>query len=320
MNVLHRLLPPPRFLAMPAAGIDISDAFVRAISFSGSLGSLHVDWWAEEPLPKGAVVGGAISRREQLVSVLKKIQSARSIRFVRAALSEQQAYVFETEAPTALAEAHTAIGLHLEEQVPIRSNDSVFAIEPILHRRNNTALSRYVAVAAPRAASESYASAFRDAGLSLLSLESEAETVARAVSPAKNDRPILVINLSEDDAGLFIVCGRLARFSTTIPLTAEETARDPGALAREAARVCAFWEGEHGNVDGAPRSAVACGAGAGDARTLASLASVLHMPVEPALVWRHALSVEHAAPALPQRDALRFASAIGLALGSFSYA
>src|SRR3989344_2913137 len=122
MNALSRLFAPPRFLAMPAPGIEISDAFVRALSFSGAPGNLRVAWWEETALPTGAVVGGVISDKKVVVEILKKIRNARHFNFAHLALPEQQAYLFEMSAPAvSLDEARAAIELRLEENVPVRA-------------------------------------------------------------------------------------------------------------------------------------------------------------------------------------------------------
>ncbi len=325
MNAALRLFAPPRFLAMSAAGVEISDAFVRAVQLSGSLRNARIEWWAEEPLPQGAVVGGALSNASAVAETLMRIRRAHRFDFAHVSLSEQHTYLFEVTLAgnTTPEEARQAVALRLEEEVPLRGSDAVFDVAPApLLGAALGAPHRYYAAAAARKTVEAYARVCAEAEFAPLSLESEAAAVARAVASADALSPLLIMHLAEDDAGLYITSGLSPRFSSTVPLIAEAVANEPAALAGETRRVCSFWEtrSAQGGNGSTVRRAVACGRGAANARTLSLLSAAMHMPVEPALVWRNVLSVERAAPLMPQNDSLRFAVAVGSALRTFSYA
>ena len=81
MNIALRLCAPPRFLAMSSAGVEISDAFVRVVQLSGSWRNARIEWWAEEPLPQGAVVGGALSHASAVAETLRRIRRAHRFDF-----------------------------------------------------------------------------------------------------------------------------------------------------------------------------------------------------------------------------------------------
>lgn len=321
-RTLYRLFSPPRFLTMPAAGIEISDAFVRALAFSGSPEALRVSWWQEEALPHGAVSGGAINKKDAVVEILKKIRAAHGFSFAHLSIPEQQSYLCEITAPSASPEeARLAIELHLEEQVPIRASDAVFDAVPDAHAPAVAfgANRPYRVAAAQKKIVEAYAGVCTDAGIAPLSFDIEAGALARAVVGARDARQLLVVNFSEDDTGLYVVSAGAVHFASTVPLiigesVAEEIVR---ALAGEIARVREFWE-THGEANGKIQGMVACGRGAAFPRTLSALSSALRLPVEPALVWQNAFSVEQAVPPLPHDESLRFGVPIGLALRHFS--
>lgn len=321
-SMLYRLFVPPRFLTMPAAGIEISDAFVRVLAFSGSFGALRVSWWQEEALQHGAVSGGVISNKSVVVAALKKIRTAHDFSFAHISIPEQQSYLCEIVAPVVSPEeARLAIELHLEEQVPIRASEAVF--DAVLDKRASTlagsANRLYRVAAAPKKIVEAYAGVCTDAGIAPLSFDIEAGAIARAVIGARNARSLIVINLSEDDTGLYIVGADAMRFASTVPLVAGESVPEEifRALAGEVTRAREFWE-THGEANKKIQGVVVCGRGAAFPHTLSALSSTLRLPVEVASVWQNAFSVEHSVPQMSRNESLRFAVSIGLALRPFS--
>lgn len=323
MNALSRLFAPPRFLAMPAAGIEISDAFIRALSFSGTPDTLRVAWWEEEALPRGAVVGGAMSSKSVVIEALKKIRAKRKFDFAHISIPEQQSYLCEMSVPAASPEeARLAIELHLEEQVPIRAAEAVFDGVPDASARTPTvgASRPYRVAAAQKKIVEAYAEVCAEAGIAPLSFDTEPAAVARAVVGAREERAFIVAHLSEDDTGLYVVSAGAVRFASTVPLvlgekSAEEITR---AFAGEAVRVREFWE-THGNDHGKIQGVIACGCGAAFPHNLSTLSSSLRLSVVPAFVWQNAFATEDVVPPVPHDESLRFAVSIGLALRPFIY-
>lgn len=298
---------------MPAAGIEISDAFVRALFLAGTPGNLRVVWWAEEPLPPGAVSGGAVHREDAVVAALAKIRAEHSFNCAHFSLPEQRAFLFEVSVPAESAdEARLAVELRLEEEVPLRAADALFDLSPVGDRRFRVA-------AALRATVESLAALALKSGIAPLSFDIEPAAVARAAVGARNRHALLIVNLSEDDTGLYVAVSGAVRFALTVPSVIERP-EQVAALAAEAQRVRGFWEARtDASIPRHIEAAVACGRGAATPALLSSLSSALELPVERALVWQNALSVDEAVPPLPEEDSLRFAAAIGLALRSFSY-
>lgn len=313
MNTRPRLFAPPRFLLMPAAGIEISDAFVRALLLEGTPGNLRVAWWAEEPLPSGAVVGGVIHHEEAVVSVLAKIRAEHPFDCAHFSLPEQRAFLCEMDAAAeSAAEARTAVGLHLEEEVPISAADALFDLAPL-------AKGRWRVATVPRATVEALEALCTKVGIAPLSFDAEPCAVARAAVGARNRHALLVIHLSEDDTGLYVAVSGAVRFALTVPSVIEQP-EQVALLADEVRRVRGFWEAQNkGGIARHIEAAVACGRGAGTPAVLAAFSSALALPVERALVWQNVLSVDEAVPPLPHGDSLRFATSIGLALRAFSY-
>lgn len=325
MNALRRLFTPPRFLAMPAAGIEISDACIRALALSGTPGALRVAWWAEEAFPHGAVVGGVLRDKGVIVSALKKIRAEHHFDFAHLAIPEQQSYVFEISVPASTREeARLAVELRLEENVPLRVTDAVFDITPIPAVSAVSSERSYGVAVVQRKIVELYLAACDAADIAPLSFGIEPVTVTRAVVSMRDRHTLLIANLSEDGAGFYVVMGHTVHFSSTVPLNAEQYTASTGdrvlhTLGTEAVRVRDFWNEHHEKSGQKIHGVIACGCGAVYPQVIAALSAALHVPVEQALVWRNAFSLERTVPPLSHDDSLRFAGAIGLALRSFLY-
>ncbi len=308
---------------MPAAGVEISDFFVRALSFIGSPGALRVAWWEEEAIPHGPLVGGMVSHKSTVVEALKKIRTRRKFDFAHISIPEQQSYLCEMSVPAGSPEeARLAIELHLEEQVPIRAAEAVFdgVLDASIHTATIGVSRSYRVAVAQKKVIDAYAGVCADAGIAPLSFDTEPVAIARAVVGARAGKTLLIVHLSEDDTGLSVVSEGSVRFASTVPLVlgeevAEEIAR---AFAGEAARVREFWE-THGDAHKKIQEVVACGRGAAFPRNLSELASALHLPVVPASVWQNAFVVEQTVPPVPRDESLRFSVPIGLALRPFIY-
>lgn len=313
MNTLSRWFAPPQYLLMPAAGIEVSDAFVRAIMLIGTPGNLRVAWWAEEPLPAGAVVGGAVHDAGAVARALTKIRVAHPFRFAHFSLPEQRAFLCEMGAPAAsVAETRRAVGLHLEEEVPLRAEEALFDLAPL-------ARGKWRVAAVPRATVEALGALSAEVSIAPLSFDVEPCAVVRAVVGVRNQHTLLIANFSEDDTGLYLVVSGMVRFALTVSLVVE-TPEHAAAVAAEARRVLGFWETHTERaMHGGAEAIVACGRGADDPAFLSALSHELHVPVEKASVWENACSAERSVPPISERDSLRFAAAIGLALRSFSY-
>lgn len=334
-EALYRLFAPPSFLAMPAVGVDIGDDAVRTLAFAGTPGRVRLSWWAEESLSAGAVAGGVLRNKDAVVDALKKVRAAHPFTFAALAIPEEQAYLFEIDAPAlSRAEAHAAIELRLEEEVPLHVADAVFDCAPLAATEGAAAGTRRYSVAAvPRKVSEMYQEVCADAGIAPLSFDILPAAIVRAVVALHNHRTLLIANLTAGGAGFYIAASARARFASTLSLPVQKltdaaSAREKdallphdalAALGAEARRVCEFWEARASAGASPVEAVVVCGAGAADERILSALTAETRLPVEAASVWQNAFSVESRVPPLAREDAIRFAGAVGLALRSFWY-
>jgi Tfp pilus assembly PilM family ATPase len=290
------------------------------VAFEGTPGSLKISWWEEESLKSGAVIGGVIVKKEEVSAVIKKIHNAHHCNSANFSIPEQQTFLFEIEIPADLnSDAGREIEKRLEEEVPIRSADAVFDFSKLSCVKNSIGTCLYKVAATLKKTSDVFVSSASDGGIAPFSFDTEPNAIARAVIGSKNKHTLLIINLSEDDTGFYMVVFGEVRFASTVPIPSfslsEEAPRN--ALAKEISRVLEFWNTHHNSSDKV-QAIVACGAGASDAKVISSISSV-GIPIEAASVWQNAFKINERVPKISYKDSLRFAVAAGLALRPFSY-
>jgi type IV pilus assembly protein PilM len=344
--------PPPKFLAPLGAGVDISDRSIKYVEFGMGERGRKILAYGEVPLEPGIVEAGKILAGERLVTALKDMAKKGKLSFVHAALPEEQMYFFTMAVPAGThEEMRQAIELGLEEHVPIAASEAVFDFQVT----NTTATDVQVAVtAASRDIIEEYASTFSGAGLVLLSLELEAEAIARAVTHADDATTRMIIDFGETRTGIIVVSHGFVRFTSTVAVggrmltetlakhfsvsleEAEKMKRQYGlrrnspnqdlfslllnnvaVLRDEINRHFIYWH-THAEEGGAARPAIEELVLVGGDSNLAGLADYLatSLRVKTTLgdVWTHASLSEGAVPDLSRNDSLGYATAVGLAL------
>lgn len=217
-RLFHEFFPPPRFLEMPAVGLDISDAAVTALELIRRKGSFAVGRFGRQPLPAGIISGGYVNDKERVVAELKKLKDVFKFEFVNASLSEEKAYLFKTRIPpVSKKEVRSAIEFKLEENVPIPATEAVFDYLRAAPEGHDSSDHQDVSVTVlPRKAVETYIELLAAAGLTALSFEIEAQAIARAVIRAGDRGTYLIVNFGEEKSGLFIVSDGAVSFTSTV--------------------------------------------------------------------------------------------------------
>ncbi len=92
MTLAEKLLhsfPVPSRIAMPAVGLDISDHSVKFLELVHSHDGYRVGRFATKEIPEGIIVGGTITKRDALVTLLSDFRKEHGLTFVRASLPEE---------------------------------------------------------------------------------------------------------------------------------------------------------------------------------------------------------------------------------------
>ena len=141
-EALSRIVPPPTYLTMPCAGVDVSDTSLKYISFNhpNKEGQRSLKEWGDIAIPSGAVSSGQVVQPEELAKVLVEFKERTGAEHIRLSLPEERAYLFQTEikANTPYREIKSLLEFRLEENVPIPSRDVFFDYAIIKTKKRTT--------------------------------------------------------------------------------------------------------------------------------------------------------------------------------------
>ena len=211
-----RLFPTPRYLAMPAVGVDISDQSIKFMQLAFRRGQIVIERYGEKPIPVGVIESGTIRDSASLIKILTELKSEHQLTEVVASMPEEEAYIARLTLPTMKpSELRGSIELQLEEYVPLPAGEAVFDYEVIEAPGNKQGNYELAVSALPRRTVASYTEAFAGAHLRSLAFEVEAHAIARSVVPAGEDRLAMIVDFGKTRTSFFIASGWSVVFSAT---------------------------------------------------------------------------------------------------------
>lgn len=226
LDKISAILPPPTFLRLPSAGVDISDTSLKYIQFlpdSHSGTKLELKLWGDIDIPEGALSRGEVIDKSKLTEALIEFKKRTGIQYVRVSLPEERAYLFETEIGKDLShqEIISQLEFRLEENVPLSPRDAYFDY----HIFNSPIDSSKVTVSVTVYAKETinaYYEACQEAGITPLAFEVEAQAIARASLPRGDQGTHLIIDFGKTRTGIGIVHRGVLMYTSTIDIGGKE--------------------------------------------------------------------------------------------------
>lgn len=215
---LYKLFPLPKFLEMPSVGMDVSEVSLRYVELIPKGKGFVLGKYGERSIPEGTIANGDIKDPETFRNVLLKVKKDAGLNFVRASLSEAHAYFADMEiARVQKKELRDSIELQLEEHVPLPVSDVFFDYNIIEDVKNSSFMRVGVAVV-PKEPVTKYIETFSSAGLTLLSLEVDADALVRAIIPPESTETIMIIEMGRVKTGVYIVTGKAVRFTSELDM------------------------------------------------------------------------------------------------------
>lgn len=359
-SAISRILPPPQYLTLPSAGVDISDTSLKYIVFSPNAhrkGEFTLDAWGDIDIPSDTLSRGNVNNAAQLQKVLEEVRAKLPAPYVRISLPEERAYIFETEIKRGVAfkEIRGLLEFRLEENVPISPRDAFFDYHIITDKEDSGPLRVSVTVYS-RETIMGYYEAATKAGLVPVSFEVEAQAIARAALPRHDTQVHLIVDFGKTRTGVGIVYQGNLMYTSTIDIGGKELStalrrqlgdvaesqlteiKNTQGLVRAAGNTDAYealittmsaikdeislriqyWDTHTDNTpDLAIKSIILCGGSSNLKGLPGYLSETLGVPAKRARVWENAFSIESYVPPIDRRHAFGYATAIGLALGSY---
>lgn len=347
----YQFFPPPLFLQMPAVGLDISDVSMRFAELLETRKGLVIGRFAEKTIPRGIIESGEVKKPTDLRAILHDLKKEHDLEFVSVSLPEEKAYLFDLQLPKMkYSEIRGAVELSLEEYIPLKASEALFDYD--IEQETDTTIQVSVS-ATPRALVDGYLEAFSGTGITPISFEIEAQSVARSIIPEGDKNAYMIVDFGKTRTGLTIASNGFVQFTSTIPVggrvlteaiaknlsvsfdDAEKMKREKGVLGfaeneeltlslmttisllRDTInKHCAYWQthDDYGKTRTPIQKIYLCGGDSNLTGFLNYLATGLSAPAELAQVMVNVNSLNQYVPEISFNDSLRYATAIGLAL------
>lgn len=356
-DALNRFFPTPVFLAQPSFGLDISDESLKFIKLIPTKAGIRVAKHGERKIPPGIIESGKIIDKKRVEEILLDLRKKEGLKSVRVSLPENQIYLFRLRLDKAgLESIRESIELSLEEHVPIAAGDAIFDYRLIDEDERNLQLQ---VAAIPKIVIENYLAVFTNTGISVQSVEIEAQAIARAVIKRGDQSTYMIVDFGEKRTGIFIVSKGITMFTSTLDFggfmstnmiqknfnisheEAESMKKQFGLqrnvenrevfpvllnsvsiLRDEVAKHFLYWhthKDEEGKDNPPIQKIILCGGDSNLVGLVDYFSVSLKTKVEMGNVWINILNTEKNIPEIEFKKALSYAAAFGLALGDFEY-
>jgi type IV pilus assembly protein PilM len=222
LKTLTRVLPPPSFIELPSAGVDISDTSLKYIQFAPDNWSgtkLELKHWGDIEIPVGALHRGEVNDQARLTEAIREMKARTGISNVRVSLPEERAYLFQTEIKrgTPFKEIRGLLEFRLEENVPLSPRDAFFDYDIIEGVTEGDTLLVSVTAYAKETIMKYYESCTA-AGVLPISFEVEAQAIARAATLSHDANTYMIVDFGKTRTGVGIVHRSVLMYTSTIDI------------------------------------------------------------------------------------------------------
>ncbi len=352
---IDRFFPLPHYLSFNSVGFDISDQSIRFVELDRSNGVIGLKKYGEEKIPPGVVSAGKIVNKEKFREVVMNLRKKYGFSTVHVSLPEEQVYLFTVDIPRIDSkEIRQTIELSLEEHIPIVASEALFDYD-LVSETPDTYTVQVQAV--PEAIVSAYLAPLEDAGLTVVSLELEAQAIARAIVAPDDNHTYMVLDFGSTRTGVSFISKGIVSFTTTFDIggatqtsiiakhfninmeEAEKIKRERGLLRSgddkdlfavllnnlsilrdEINKHYIFWHthpDEHGQSKPRVEKILLCGQSSNLAGFAEYLSASLKTPVVQIDAWTNIRNSSDYIPDIPKDQSLGYVTAIGLALSSF---
>ncbi len=314
-SLFFKLFPPPKFMVMKHAGLDINDDSISCLEFSGYLPGLKIHKHKSIDLAPGIIDGGEIKDDKSLVESLTKLDKELNLTYVKVSLPEEKSYLFQTDVVSTdpLVNAQN-IEFKIEENVPLPVSDAVFYFDLLPMSVTGGKLRASVSVV-PKAYIEKIVTLLRSSGLSPIAFEVMPKSIARAVLPKSLNESVMLVHIMNKKTGIYIVCGGVVCFSSTVSWGSQsDQSVDIKTLQNELIRVNEYWISHHPESSKLGQAILVgndCGKYEG---SIGESLAGSDLAVSVANVWTNAFSLDSYIPPIMKEQSLKFAVAAGLAM------
>jgi type IV pilus assembly protein PilM len=354
-DLFLKFFPVPKFLLQPAIGLDISDRSLKFLELLRDDDNFKLGRFGEIDVPVGVMEEGELKRPEDFRKILLDLKSKYHFSNFFISLPDDNSYTFRIDLPTLKSEdIYSAIELQIEEHVPLPAPEVVFDYEVLGRKEKGDGLSVGV-MTFPRKMIESYQDIFTSVDLNLLAIETQGGALTRALYETEKKSNTVIVDIGRNHTGIFWIQGGVVVRTASAPVggmaithnlqkslnidleEAEKIKITQGLLRSEAnqpafeamipvvsairdeiARHTSFWFGQDDNKEAKLEEVILTGGQSSLPGFAEYLSNHIDCPVNIGNPWAKVFPSHQAVGGgLPFNQALRYVTAIGLALRNF---
>ncbi|MEO5646692.1 MAG: pilus assembly protein PilM [Candidatus Paceibacterota bacterium] len=326
-----------------ATGVMLSDTALRFVALTHHDHSVIPGAYAELVVPQGSIVNGKIVDKSRFINFLKASRKAYKFEQINLVLNSPQIQTFSLSVKGA---GQLYVKEAVEKEFGLSIKDIVYDYKVIGADSQTTVLQ---ATAVPKNLSQEFVTAFKQAGITVMSIESIGHALSRDLLPANYQGTTLIVSIDTFTTSItYVVNGRVSQ-TTLIEFgdammtnalmeklsvdsdEADRLKREQGLIARDSRKVfdaivddCATlvhhinesyitWKTTHGALS-TLETVYLSGQGSIVKGLDEYISAGLRLPVQLGNVWSNCLSFDDHVPVIPQHIAVRFDAAIGVAL------
>ncbi len=351
------LFPPPRYLTLPALGLDISYRSFKYVELFEKRGKILIGRFGGHLIPTDIIEGGVIKNKQKLVDILKSLKTELGSKYIVSALPEEKAFLARVKLPLMKEEEiRGALELKLEECIPLSLSEAIFDYSLTQKRPESDHLDVYL-IAFPRKIVEDYREAFREAGFVPLALEMEIQASVRTIVPRDEEGTVIIVDFGRTRTTFGIVSNNDVQFTTTIKVAGDDLEKalmknlgvdcveaekikiqkgfirgkeneeifnallpSVSVIKDEIGKCVSYWNSSFAEQGLSPVSRIIlCGGDSNLYGLPEYLSYELRLPVELGNPWVNIVSFEDYVPKIELSESLSYSIALGLALRSLNF-
>lgn len=274
-SLFSKLIPAPRLIDIPYAGLDITDDAVHLVLLAPGHSTLpsgrrssKILAYVTRPLAEGMIEDGFVKDEAGVKTILADMLNEAKLGsglHVRASLPEEKVYLFKTDLLSEdEKEIRQNIESKVEENVPVSTAEALFEVErtfcgdPV----DSSPRPHAIVSVAPRKVVNAYLSVISGAGMVPIAFELQAKSLARALV----QHPVggvpdthLIVHTIEKKTGLSIVCRGVVVFASTVKWgrsALTDAISASRSISREEAEKLKYTTQIHGGTELAKLSAI----------------------------------------------------------------
>jgi Tfp pilus assembly PilM family ATPase len=319
-----KLFPVPKYLKMESFGLDISNSKIRLIKLVDSDKGLIPEKFEVVNLEKVCDIASYRKSPDscnELKKELSNLKNKHNINFVKTSIPESESYIFKTTVSKESSNLEEAVSFKIEENVPLNPQDVVFDFKKIGVDKK-TGDTEVIVTAASTETISIYSDLIKSAGMTPTGFMTETQAISNAAIPKGDDSPYLLVHMDDWGIVLSIIDDGFVQYVSSVSADPSHVVKDfesldAKTLKDQINKVIVYWFTNKHDPDQEDKIQVAILSGHyADKKGLVEfLNKNSQISVSRANVWQNCFDVNEYVPPIKYENSLKYAAAVGLALG-----